>query len=155
MKARAFTGWHFLAVMVGGFGLIIAVNLTMAVLATRSHPGMVVESSYIAGQKFNGWLEAGRQQKALGWTVAARIDGPSIVVDARDPSGMPLTGATADIILRHPLGRGEPVMLSLVQGPGGLLITRHDLAAGQWNAEITVRHGGDRHWVRQRLTVAD
>lgn len=62
-----FTGRHMLAVMIAFFGVVIVVNATMAVLASKSWTGLVVKNSYVASQKFNEELEAARKQKALGW----------------------------------------------------------------------------------------
>src|SRR5690606_10441379 len=76
---REFTGRHMLLVMVAFFGVIITVNVTMAVLATRSWTGLVVGHTYVASQEFNERTERGRAQMALGWqpalTVAPRAFG--------------------------------------------------------------------------------
>ena len=44
-KQFRFTGYHMLAIMVAFFGVVIAVNLTMATFASRSWTGLVVENS--------------------------------------------------------------------------------------------------------------
>ncbi|EAQ02062.1 fixH protein, putative [Pseudooceanicola batsensis HTCC2597] len=63
---RRLTGWHVLAIFVGGFSIIIAVNLALAVNAVRTFPGKETESSYIASQNFQADRAA---QEALGWAV--------------------------------------------------------------------------------------
>ena len=45
-----FTGFHMLACMIVFFGVIVAVNLTMATLASQSWTGLVVKNSYVASQ---------------------------------------------------------------------------------------------------------
>lgn len=67
MTARKgeFTGRHMLAIMIAFFGVIIAVNVTMAVMAGRSWTGIVVEDTYIASQEFNSRVAEGRAQAAL------------------------------------------------------------------------------------------
>ena len=57
---RRFTGYHMAAILVAFFGVIIAVNMVMATLATRTFGGVVVENSYVASQEFNGWLKDAR-----------------------------------------------------------------------------------------------
>lgn len=52
-KSRAFTGRHMLATILTFFGVVIAVNLTMATLASTSWTGLVVENTYVASQQFN------------------------------------------------------------------------------------------------------
>jgi nitrogen fixation protein FixH len=57
-----------LLIMLGFFGLIIGVNLTMAYLAVGSWPGLVVKNSYVASQQFNATLRDAAHQADLGWT---------------------------------------------------------------------------------------
>ncbi|RWK14298.1 FixH family protein, partial [Mesorhizobium sp.] len=52
-KPRVFTGRHMLAIILAFFGVVIAVNLTMATLANTSWTGLVVENTYVASQQFN------------------------------------------------------------------------------------------------------
>lgn len=65
-------GKHVLAGFVLGFGIIIAVNLTLAFNAVRTFPGLEVKNSYIASQSFDDDREA---QIALGWDASARLEG--------------------------------------------------------------------------------
>ncbi|MFP5454579.1 MAG: FixH family protein, partial [Alphaproteobacteria bacterium] len=53
---RGFTGRHMAASMVGFFTVVIAVNVTMATVASHSFGGTVVDNSYVASQRFNRWL---------------------------------------------------------------------------------------------------
>ncbi len=62
-----FTGKHMLIVMLSFFGVIIAVNLTMATLATKSWTGLVVKNGYIASQHFNKNQKAQEDLVAAGW----------------------------------------------------------------------------------------
>lgn len=79
-------GWHVLAGFVAAFGIIIAVNITLAVNAVRTFPGLEVANSYVASQTFDVDRAA---QEALGWTVYADdVDGMvhlSITDRAGDP----------------------------------------------------------------------
>jgi len=45
MTGKPFTGRHMLAVLVGFFGVVIAVNFIMASYATSTFGGVVVENS--------------------------------------------------------------------------------------------------------------
>ncbi len=66
-------GWHVLAGFVGAFGVIIAVNVTLAVNAVKTFPGLEVANSYVASQHFDTDRAA---QEALGWTIYADdVDG--------------------------------------------------------------------------------
>lgn len=45
---KELTGRHVLLMFVAGFGIIIAVNLTLAFSAVRTFPGLEVKNSYVA-----------------------------------------------------------------------------------------------------------
>ena len=61
------TGWHMLALVCAFFGTIIAVNVVLAVAATGTFPGLVVEDSYVASQHYDDLLAAAREQQKGGW----------------------------------------------------------------------------------------
>lgn len=129
-----FTGRRFLAVMVGFFGVVIAVNITMARLATGTFGGTVVENSYVASQKFNGWLAEARAEQRLGWATPLSLDGSRRVV-----VGVPGTGFVVAGHAHHPLGRAPDVALSFrADGPGRLVATTR-LPAGRWQLRLEVR----------------
>ena len=100
--SRKFTGIHMFAILVGFFGTVMAVNFTMASLATSTFGGVTVKNSYVASQKFNSWLDQAAEQDALGWEVTTswRDDG-HLVVSATGPGTKARLAAHA----RHPLGR--------------------------------------------------
>jgi nitrogen fixation protein FixH len=50
------TGRKVAAIFVVFFGVIMAVNFTMASFASSTFGGVVVKNSYVASQKYNGWL---------------------------------------------------------------------------------------------------
>lgn len=65
-------GWHVFAGFAAAFGIIIAVNLTLAFNAVKTFPGLEVKNSYVASQAFDDNRAA---QLALGWDVSAQLDG--------------------------------------------------------------------------------
>lgn len=135
-----FTGRKMLAAMLGGFAVVIAVNFTMARFATGSFSGVVVENSYVASQKFNGWLEEAEKQKALGWSAKiARNGGRLAISTASVPAG-----ARIEATLRRPLGESETRELSFVPGrEAEVFISREEIPAGRWIARITISSGND------------
>lgn len=151
--AGQFTGRHAALVICGGFAIVIAVNLTLAVMASRSHPGLVVDNSYVASQNFNGWLEAGRAQKALGWTVTTINKGGMLEIQASNALGNPLTGLTAKATVTHPLG-AEPAQALTLNDLGNGRYAVGPLPHGQWIAEIRLNRGAERYYLKKRLTGA-
>lgn len=74
---RELKGWHVAALFVTAFGIIISVNLTLAVNAVRSFPGLEVKNTYVASQAFDRNRVA---QLALGWEVSAEVEGAEVVL---------------------------------------------------------------------------
>lgn len=134
-QGRQFTGKHMLAIMVAFFGVIIAVNVTMATLARTSWSGLVVQNSYVAGQEFNRKAEEGREQAALGWTPALSIGDGVLRFALSDAGGEPvrLTGGTAS--LRRPVGDADDVSVALVATGEGLEAVL-GVEDGAWIVEI-------------------
>ncbi len=143
--SRQFTGWHMLAVMMAFFGVIIAVNFTMARIALGSFGGVVVENSYVASQHFNDWLEQARGQEALGWKVdkELRYDRHLVVRVSGVPDPVALTGTA-----RAPLGSDPAVALTFTRtGPGEYVSTR-PLGKGRWDVRLQVM-GASNIWRSQ------
>lgn len=132
---KRFTGWHFTAIIVAFFGVVIAVNLTMAVFATRTFGGVVVKNSYVASQKYNGWLAAARRQQKLAWTIEPALDEQRRVTIA-----LSIDGANVSGYARHPLGREPDVPLTFVTR-GNRSRAVNALPPGRWNIHLLVRRG--------------
>ena len=136
---QPFTGWHMTAILVGGFGLVIAVNLAMAYLATSTFGGVTVENSYVASQEFNGWLDSAASEKALGWSAAL----------ARDPAGRLVAktqgvpaGARVEAVARHPLGRLPNRILRLMPRGDGVFVSTAPLPFTRWTVRLEIVSGG-------------
>lgn len=132
-----FTGWHMTAILLAFFGTVVAVNATMATLATRTFGGVVVQNSYVASQRYNEWLKAARAQAKLGWKAEAGLDAERRVTVEVSAPGAVVTGYAA-----HPLGREADVPL----GFGGVRRFRSakPLPAGRWRVHILVRRGSEQ-----------
>lgn len=139
---RQFTGRHLLLIMLAFFGVIIAVNVTMATLANTSWTGFVVKNSYIASQQFNRKAEEGRKQAALGWEAQFALDEGVVrfaLADARGQAVPLLEGTTA---FRRPTSDREDVTVALVAADGALE-GAVALADGAWIVEVLADAGLD------------
>lgn len=145
---RPFTGRKMAAILVGGFGVVIGVNLVMAWQASSTFGGVVVENSYVASQHFNRWLDQAEKARALGWTATAtrRPDGRVALATTGVPAGAVVT-ATA----RHPVGR-LPAMELTFAGQDTVLASREALPAGRWIVRLTISAQGET-W-KQELDVS-
>lgn len=68
--SKEITGRKFFFIVVAFFGVIIAVNLTLAFNAVKTFPGVETKSPYVRNQSFDADRAA---QLALGWDVSARV----------------------------------------------------------------------------------
>lgn len=135
---KRFTGWHFTAIMVGGFAIVVAVNLFMASMAVGSFGGVVVENSYVASQNYNKWLEEARAEDQLGWTaqVTRNGDGQLEITTGGAPAD-----TQAQVELRHPLGKEEVLNWQLVPQGGGRFVSADRLPEGRWLVRVTLASG--------------
>ena len=142
---KAFTGRHMAMIMVGFFGVIIAVNFTMARYATSTFGGIVVENSYVASQEFNGWLEEAKKQRALGWDAVTtwRPDNRLAV----RLTGVP-AGAKVSATARHPLGRLPDREIAFAPNGNGRFLSTSELPDGRWLLRLEVTAGGQT-WRRE------
>lgn len=140
---RPLTGKHITAIFVAFFGVVIAVNVTMARLAIGTFGGTVVDNSYVASQHFNRWMAKGEADRALGWmtSMTQRGDG-RFLVTLRDRTDAPIDAARIVAVARHPLGVEPDRTLTLVETAPGAYASETPLPAGRWQITLTVRHQG-------------
>jgi nitrogen fixation protein FixH len=150
---KRFTGWHMLALMLGMFGVIIGVNFVMASNAIATFGGTVVDNSYVAGQRYNGWLADAERQRALGWELAVQAtDERRIEIQLNGRDG-PLPGAQVTATATHPLGRTPPREISFAPGPDGSYRSQEVLPAGRWKLGLTIRNGTDTARYLEEVTL--
>jgi nitrogen fixation protein FixH len=143
--AKPFTGYHMAAILIGFFGIVIAVNIYMAKVAVGTFGGTVVDNSYVASQQYNEWLAEADKEAKLGWTVAAaRAAGDKVrlIVDDNGAAGLNfVVSAKAE----HPLGRTPERMLQFASQGDGSYVSREALPAGRWLLRIEINRAGDRY----------
>ncbi|MEM7596437.1 MAG: FixH family protein [Pseudomonadota bacterium] len=150
MTKRRLTGWHVLALFCTMFGIIIAVNITLAVSAVRTFPGLEVKNSYVASQSFDRDRTA---QQALGWTVSASMERDLLVLQIDDD-----LGPVAPTITRATLGRathvGDDRELNFKFDGTAHFAGAAGLAPGNWNLRLAaVAEDGTRFQQRIVLRV--
>ncbi|WEK06665.1 MAG: FixH family protein [Candidatus Devosia phytovorans] len=134
-RPREFTGKHMLLVTCAFFGVIIAVNVFMAVSSARTWTGLVVANSYVASQEFQVKADAAHAQNEAGWTMHVGYKDGQLVVLLRDGEGpLDLDGVSA--FVRRPVGGHDDVAVPLARsgdayrGPVGL-------TSGVWDITVT------------------
>ncbi len=142
-KHRKFTGYHATWMLVAFFGVIVAVNFTMARFALSTFGGTVVDNSYVASQKYNEWLAAARAQDSYGWEIGkpARA-GNRLRLTIADKTGAPLTGAQIAVLADHPVGRTEPFTLTMQESAAGTYESSGALPKGRWKLKMRIVQAG-------------
>ncbi|MDY0029415.1 MAG: FixH family protein [Pseudobdellovibrionaceae bacterium] len=144
---RLFTGKKFLIVVVGFFGVIMAVNAVFITLALKSNPGVVTKDYYQRGINYNETLEQARYQKELGWvgTLTASYSSGRISYRLLDKDGHPLSGKTILVRMVRPVQAGYDFEISLNEGRAGIYEADfYPPLKGNWDAHIDVTSEGDR-----------
>lgn len=129
------TGKHVLAITVGAFSVIIAVNLALAFQAVRTFPGLEVQNSYVASQGFNTRKAA---QEALGWQVAPSYAGGRVDLAFTDRNGLPVEVSELDVLIGRTtstMDDARPVFVAM----GDVWTTELPLARGKWMVKVTAR----------------
>lgn len=138
------------AILIAFFALVIAVNILMATIAVRSFGGTVVENSYVASQKFNGWLAQARAQEKMGWKAEVTRDEQRHVRLALKQRGGPITSTTITAVAQHPLGLAADIALTFHQIAPGRYASDRPLPAGRWQVRFVVRHAnGEQRLLRE------
>ena len=148
---RKLTGWHVLAMFVAFFGVIIAVNVTLAWKAIATFPGVEVENGYVASQSFDKDRAA---QKALDWTLTPGYDAAAHAV-AAGVSGR--CGPARHSWRRCRFWSGAPPRPRTISGPSlcsvdGVYVAPASLAMGKWMMAVEAR-ADDGTLFHQRLDL--
>lgn len=147
MTDRRLTGRHVLAIFTLGFGTIIAVNLTLAVKAVQTFPGLEVANSYVASQSFDARRAA---QDALGWQVTARYDAGQLLLRVTDRDGTLIAPARYAATIGRSTTRAADHPLAF-DATGRAAI---DLAPGRWRIDLQSAPGAPPFTRALHLEVA-
>ncbi|RST84873.1 cytochrome oxidase [Aquibium carbonis] len=142
-SAGEFTGRHMLLIMLAFFGVIIAVNLTMATLANTTWSGLIVKNSYVASQHFNAQAQAARAQAALGWSSTMAYDGTAFRYTLVDARGEPLVLDPSEAFFRRPVSDRDDRTIPLAPQGLGVLVGAVELGDGLWIVEVAAGAGLD------------
>lgn len=138
-QQRPIEGKHVLAGMVAFFGVIIAVNMTLAVLANTSWTGLAVENGYVASQHFNAELAEARRQEELGWKPALGYRDQRLELVLQNSFGQPLSGFAIEAELERPSTDREDRRVVLSETRPGVYVAEGPLNSGQWDADVTIK----------------
>jgi nitrogen fixation protein FixH len=149
-----FTGWHMLFIMLAFFGVIIAVNVTMAVLAGRSWTGLVVKNSYVASQHFNEELLEARRQAARGWQSKLGYSDDRLQFSLATGAGEPVVIEDLKASIGRPASEAQDQTVALRHLGAGLYGGDVSLAPGIWLVKIAGGTGETAYRRDDRIEIA-
>jgi nitrogen fixation protein FixH len=117
--AGQFTGRHMLATMLAFFGVVIAVNVGMAVVSSRSWTGLVVDNSYVASQQFEAKRLAHVAQVEAGWVVSFIYSQGVARLVVVDGAGSAVDLGEVSLKINRPVGGHDDRVLTMSWGAGG------------------------------------
>ncbi|MFN5245384.1 MAG: FixH family protein [Novosphingobium sp.] len=137
-----FTGRKVTAIFVVFFGVIMAVNFTMASFASSTFGGREPLVVMLAGDIGVADHHPAEAQKKLGWSATlSRLPDDRVAVRF---TGAP-AGLTVNAVARHPLGRAPDQALAFVRAADGAFISTKAIAPGRWMVRIAAE-AGDARW---------
>lgn len=148
MSEFTLKGRHVLAMFVGMFSIIIAVNLALAFNAVRTFPGLEVKNSYVASQYFDAERIA---QLALGWDIDLAVAGDTLTLRIDDPDG-PVAPQITSATLGRATHVGEDQSLALTFNGDAHTARITPLAKGNWNLRL-VAVATDGTEFKQRIVL--
>lgn len=134
---KPFTGRHMVVATVTFFGVVIAVNVGMAVLAATSWTGLVVDNSYVAGQEFESKRIAHEAQVAAGWRSTFTFVEGRALLRVIDGQGAPIDLGTVTLLVNRPVGGHDDQRFTLTALADGSYDAPLTLATGVWDAHFT------------------
>ncbi len=145
---KPLTGRKVLVIILAGFAIIIAANLSLAVSAIATNPGLEVRNGYIASQKFERRREL---QDSLAWKASALYEDGFLVVEIVAADGRPAELSEFGAAVRRPTHQRED------REPEFKFSGQHysapiDLARGRWNVDVKAA-SVDGQEFEQRLSI--
>lgn len=136
--------WRFFPwFLVGALGLVIGVNILMAVLAHRSAPGLAVQGSFATSNAYGRIQQESRRQATLGWSLDVQLRDGALEVLVTGPDGAALPEARLEAIASRPLGDHPATVLPFASTDGMAFRAGASLPApGQWDVRFEVASQG-------------
>lgn len=146
-------GWHVLLMVVGFFGVVIAVDVTFMMAAYRSFPGQVSVTPYEDGLAYNKHMAQQRAQAALGWRAAVATASNAVTVEVVDAKGAPVTGLKLTGLLSRPATEAGRIALTFAEAAPGRYAARAKPEAGAWDLSFNAQgQGGETLEAEKRLS---
>lgn len=138
---RELKGYHVALMMVSFFGVIIAVNVYMAVTASRSWTGLVVKNSYVASAGFNDAVATAKSLENAGWYSEFDYRDGAFTTRILNEAGLTGSIENASITVARPVSEQQDQKLSVVF-ENGVVVLPLNLPSGLWSFEVNAEIDG-------------
>jgi nitrogen fixation protein FixH len=144
---KPLTGRKALAMIVGFFLFVGAVNGVMIYKAVKTFSGEVVAHPYERGLAYNREIAQAREQAARDWKVDVRVARAAtgeieIVVSARDAKGREISGVDMSALLAAPADLARDVRVKLAETAPGRYAGVAAIPPGQRDLVLTAESEG-------------
>ncbi len=134
------TGAKVLAILVGSFAIIFAVNGLMAYDAISTFRGEVNDHPYEAGLRYDSQIAAAEAQSERHWKVDVTLAG-AVRASFRDAEGRPLTGLSVTGAFDAPADMRRDRAFALTEGEPGVYVGAAPPAGGVWDLRLKAAKG--------------
>jgi nitrogen fixation protein FixH len=157
-------GWWYPWIFVGGFMVVLGVNVALLYFATTTFNGLETRHAFEEGNDYNARIAEEEKQKALGWTVTFAANGGAVpgsqslparlTLNAVDAAGNALEGLEVYALVRRPTQEGHDQSVALDPVSPGKYARTVDLPLpGQWDIRLMLRRGEDVYRLRKRINI--
>ncbi|MDE2385353.1 MAG: FixH family protein [Alphaproteobacteria bacterium] len=145
---RPFTGRHMLIIMVAFFGVVIAVNIGLAVIAHRSFTGLVVENSYTAGQTFDQDTSVAAANAAKDVHPGFAYANGKLDLKLHTAAGAAIAAGGLKLTLGHAVSATTDQVMNFTAVADGEFVADAKLTPGLWSGELTATLPDGSVWSR-------
>jgi len=144
-----FTGRHMLMIMVSFFGVVIIANVTLAVNASRSWTGLVVENSYASSQTFDKDTAAIQTDALKDIHPQIQLAKGLLSVKINKLNGDPVPVTNAKLTVGRAVSATTDRTFPLTNVGPGAWSAPAELAAGNWAALLVAQLPDGAVWSRR------
>lgn len=144
---RKIEGRHVLYMLLGFFGVMIAVNAVFVYFALTSFSGISFKDSYTRGINYNDEIASSRSQDSRGWISQLTFDDLEnkkavISLNLTDKDGHTLDNLVAVLFVRRPAQEGKDRQITMMPAQGKFQTELEFDYSGQWDLTILITGGG-------------
>lgn len=154
-------GWWYPYIFVAGFGVVVAVNGTLAYFATTTFTGLWTQNAFDKGVAYNQNLALAEAQKRLGWNVETNVtpvagERPraTVTISYADRDGRPVEGLEVMGGFARPTIAGYDFDAPLAAvGSGAYAVTLDLPLTGVWDLSVVAQGAGESYQHAQRFVI--